>query len=304
MDSEKPLVSIIMNCYNSDQFLKEAIESAYSQTYLNWEIVFWDNASSDNSANIAKSYDDRIKYYSTSETSSLGDARNLAMKKVSGKYVTFLDCDDLFLPEKLQKQVDLMEALKLPLCYGSSIIINESGVEIKRPKVKNKSGYIFDRLLNKYEISMNTVMIEYNYLVEQNLSFSNNLYYCPDYDLFMEVCSRSEVCVIHDFIGKYRSHKNSLSSKTLDLAPYEVKYTLDKILNLNPSIKIKYPKQVKFAYSKVFYYKAIHCINQKDFKGAQKILKNIILIKWQYLAIYIALFFPFISRYLMNIIRK
>ena len=70
MEEEKPLVSIIMNCYNGDHFLREAIESVYRQTYLNWEIIFWDNASIDNSANIAKSYDDRIKYYLAPNTTS------------------------------------------------------------------------------------------------------------------------------------------------------------------------------------------------------------------------------------------
>ena len=68
-----PLVSVIMNCYNSDQYLQEAIESIYAQTYSNWEIIFWDNASIDDSAKIAKSYDERIKYYLASETTSLGE---------------------------------------------------------------------------------------------------------------------------------------------------------------------------------------------------------------------------------------
>jgi len=304
MESEKPLVSIIMNCYNSDKFLIEAIESVYRQTYSNWEIIFWDNASSDNSANIAKSYDNRIKYYLANETTSLGEARNLAMRNVSGKYVAFLDCDDLFLPEKLQKQVELLETLKFPMSYGSTITINESGKEIKRFKVKNKSGYIFDQLLSHYEISMQSVMIRYSYLIEQDLSFLSDLKYCPDYNLFMKIAARSEVCVVPDFIGKYRSRKNSLSSQTLDIAPSEIKYTLDYIFKLNPSIKVKYPKQVKFAYAKVLYYEAINCINKKSFKEAKKILNKIVLIKWQYLVIYIALFSPFISRHLLKILRR
>ena len=102
MVNEEPLVSIIMNCYNSDRFLNEAIDSVYSQTYQNWEIIFWDNASTDTSAIIAKSYDERVKYHFESKTTSLGKARNLAVKKASGKYIAFLDCDDLWLPQKRQ----------------------------------------------------------------------------------------------------------------------------------------------------------------------------------------------------------
>ena len=75
----KPLVSIIMNCYNSDHFLREAIESVYDQTYSNWEIIFWDNASTDSSPEIAKSYDDRLKYFRNNTTTNLGMARKLAI---------------------------------------------------------------------------------------------------------------------------------------------------------------------------------------------------------------------------------
>ena len=80
-ESQTPLVSIIMNCYNGAKFLEEAIDSIYTQTYSNWEIVFWDNASTDDSASIAKSYDDRLKYHLALETTPLGEARDLALKK-------------------------------------------------------------------------------------------------------------------------------------------------------------------------------------------------------------------------------
>ena len=79
--SYQPLISVIMNCYNGAKFLEEAIDSIYSQTYSNWEIIFWDNASTDDSASIAKSYDDRLKYHLALETTPLGEARDLALKK-------------------------------------------------------------------------------------------------------------------------------------------------------------------------------------------------------------------------------
>ena len=64
---DQPLVSVIMNCYNSDKYLKEAIDSVYNQSYSNWEIIFWDNASNDSSSAIAKSYDERLKYFLAKE---------------------------------------------------------------------------------------------------------------------------------------------------------------------------------------------------------------------------------------------
>ena len=68
--NNQPLVSVIMNCYNGQKYLKEAIDSIYKQTYKNWEIIFWDNFSKDASAKIAKSYDYRVKYFLPAETTS------------------------------------------------------------------------------------------------------------------------------------------------------------------------------------------------------------------------------------------
>ena len=102
-----PLVSVIMNCHNGEQFLREAIDSIYEQTYQNWEIIFWDNASTDNSAAIAQSYDNRLRYYLSAGFTSLGMARELAVQKSNGEYVAFLDCDDFWHHSKLSMQMPL-----------------------------------------------------------------------------------------------------------------------------------------------------------------------------------------------------
>ena len=106
----EPLVSVIMNCKNSAEYLREAINSVYAQTYKNWEIIFWDNASTDNSAAIAKSYDKRLRYFKSDEPVKLGKARNLAIAEAGGKYLAFLDCDDKWLQEKLKKETVMLEA--------------------------------------------------------------------------------------------------------------------------------------------------------------------------------------------------
>ena len=95
-------VSIIMNCYNGEQFLAEAVQSVINQTYNNWELIFWDNASNDNSQNIIKNFNDkRIKYFFSKVNEPLGKARNNALKKTQGQFIAFLDCDDLWMPSKL-----------------------------------------------------------------------------------------------------------------------------------------------------------------------------------------------------------
>ena len=118
MPKNKPLVSVIMNCHNGEKYLKESIKSLMSQTYKNWELIFWDNNSFDNSKKIVKKFKDkRIKYFKSQKFQNLYHSRNLAIKKAKGKYVGFLDVDDLWEKSKLKKQIKyLLEMIQIKLC--------------------------------------------------------------------------------------------------------------------------------------------------------------------------------------------
>jgi len=85
-----PKISVIMNCYNGARFVKEAIDSVYAQTFKDWEIVFWDNASTDGTAEIARSYDSRLRYFRAERNTPLGRARNLAMERATGDWIAFV----------------------------------------------------------------------------------------------------------------------------------------------------------------------------------------------------------------------
>ena len=257
LNKDLPLVGIVMNCYNSDKYLQEAIDSIYNQSYSNWEIVFWDNASTDNSASIVKSYDERIKYYLAPETTPLGEARNLALKKASGQYIAFLDCDDIYLPDKLEQQVKLMQDKDYAMCYGSVAVIDENGKEIKKNIVKNKSGNVFSSLLRRYEINMQTVMLKRDFIVSNQLAFNTNMSYCPDHNLFMIIASKVDVGVITDVVAKYRIVGNSLSKKTIDIAPQEYRLTLDEISKGNPTLRQQLSNDFDFAYNKAKYYEVV-----------------------------------------------
>ena len=106
----KPLVSVIMNCRNGEKYLKQSIRSVVNQSYLRWELVFFDNQSSDNSKRILKSFKDRrLKYFKSKKYLKLYNARNLAIKKANGKYICFLDTDDFWKKDKINKQVNFLE---------------------------------------------------------------------------------------------------------------------------------------------------------------------------------------------------
>ena len=98
-----------MNCRNGDKFLRQAISSVYVQTYKNWEIVFVDNLSTDKTYQIIKEYDLKLRYFKTNEVLGLGQARNFGLSKCDGKYIAFLDTDDVWLPSKLCRQVGCLE---------------------------------------------------------------------------------------------------------------------------------------------------------------------------------------------------
>ena len=106
----RPLVSVIVNCFNGERYLKECIQSIINQTYTNFEIIFWNNNSTDKSQKIVSEFlVKRIKVFKTNVKQSLGESRNKAIEKSSGELITFLDVDDWYLSEKLDLQVKIFE---------------------------------------------------------------------------------------------------------------------------------------------------------------------------------------------------
>ena len=102
MEEKQKLVSIILNCFNGEKYLKDALESVVNQTYKNWELVFWDNKSTDGSKKILDLYNsEKLKYYRSNVHTSLYEARNLAVKECKGEFIAFIDADDYWEKNKL-----------------------------------------------------------------------------------------------------------------------------------------------------------------------------------------------------------
>ena len=301
VDVKNPLVRIIMNCYNSDQFLKEAINSIYDQTYSNWEIIFWDNASTDDSSSIAQEYDHKLHYFCTNETSTLGAARNLAVQKASGKYVAFLDCDDIYLSDKLTQQVLLMESERCALSYGSAIVINEFSEHIDENKVSDKCGNLLKPLLLHYEINMQSVMIRASIIEKENLFFDDLLKFSPDYDLFMRFAINHKICSISNYLVKYRKTPGSLTNNSLDLIGLEVEITLNKLKNnkdFPDELRLDLDKALRVAY----FYKSLSCINKGNYKAARKLAIKGALVKKKIFFFYLLLWLPVKKQWLIKLI--
>ena len=148
MTHKTPLISIMMNCYNGEQYLEQAIQSIIAQTYNQWEIIFWDNNSTDNSANIVHSFNDsRIHYFKSKEHTNLGTAKNKALKKVDTEWLAFLDVDDFWEKDKLEKQVEIIKKDDglIGLIYGRCNTLYENDqmrVETYKKGLNLPNGYI------------------------------------------------------------------------------------------------------------------------------------------------------------------
>jgi glycosyltransferase involved in cell wall biosynthesis len=289
------MTSILMNCYNCKKYLKEAIDSVYAQTVSGWEIIFIDNCSTDGSKEILENYDEKIKYYKTEKNVSLGEARNFGLQFCKSEYLAFLDTDDAWLPEKLETELELMDKNpNFQMCYSSFLFMNENSIETTKYSVLAESGKIFKHLLKRYEINMQTVLLRNNF----NISFNPQMEFSPDYDLFMEIASKKEIGVISTPLIKYRKTSSSLTSKKVSRWWLEMKMTLDRILK--NFTELKNSDEVRFAYAKVFYYKAIYLIKEERTKEARDYLKKNRFLDSKYFFLYILSFFP----YLWNLAHK
>lgn len=124
------LVSIITPCFNSGKYVSQAIHSVLNQTHLNWELLLVDDCSSDETFAIISNFasqDNRIKAFKLDKNSGAGVARNFAIQQASGNYIAFLDADDLWKPEKLQKQIHFMKTQNIPFTFSFYETIDEAG---------------------------------------------------------------------------------------------------------------------------------------------------------------------------------
>ena len=227
--NNQPLVSIIMNCYNGEAYLSESIESVLSQTYKNWELIFWDNRSVDKSAEIFKSYKDkRFKYYYASQHTSLYNARNQAIKKSSGEFIAFLDVDDFWAKDKLELQIPFFIDLKVGVVYGNLFIVNEklNTRKVFLKKKINPRGYILDDLLNDYCTGLVTLVVRKSFLNNYKTPFDSSFNIIGDFDLMIRMSSKYKFECVNKPIASWRAHwKNgSLLGKKIEVDELKIWY--------------------------------------------------------------------------------
>lgn len=204
-----PTVSVIMNCLNGAAYLRQAIDSVVAQTYTDWELIFWDNASQDGSRAIAKSYGERIRYFRSNTTVPLGEARNLAIAKARGRYLAILDCDDVWLPNKLEQQVPLLERdHAVGLVFSDCYFLDSSGdfQETFFQRVRPAKGDVSLSLLTGPNYIPSPTVVMRSDAVRKAGAYNPALKYAESYDLFLRLSRSSCFAHVVEPLALYRIH--------------------------------------------------------------------------------------------------
>jgi glycosyltransferase involved in cell wall biosynthesis len=253
------LVSIIINCYNGEKYLSEAIDSVIKQTYQNWEIIFWDNQSNDNSKKIFHSYEDkRLNYFYAPSHTRLYEARNYALEKANGEFIAFLDVDDWWEANKLEKQLILFDDQDVALVYSNFWIANCSNKKTRLAFKKNlPSGYVLDEMLSNYPVGMLTIIVRQKSLKSLDYNFDSRFQMIGDFDLTIRLSVNSKFSSVQEPLAYYRIHDNNMSKKHRKLQNLEIeKWLLETSHNKDISNKRGFMDRQKL----LLYFKGIEAI--------------------------------------------
>lgn len=201
IDRKHGLVSIIMPSFNTACYIKDTIQSVLDQSYQNWELIIVDDCSSDNTEDILSEIkDERIRYLKNKKNKGAAFSRNKALREAKGQWIAFLDSDDLWMPDKLKKQISFMEENGYSFTYTNYEEIdvngNRTGVKITGPKKITKI-----KMFNYCWPGCLTVMYDATKigLVQIKDIKKNN-----DYAMWLKVCRKAECYLLDEYLGKYR----------------------------------------------------------------------------------------------------
>ena len=209
---KNPLISVIIPTYNRGWIIKEAIDSVLAQEYINYELIVVDDGSIDDTHDILNSYQKNFLVL-RQNNKGVSAAGNREVAAASGRFIAFLDSDDIWLPQKLSQQVDFFQSNPDALICQTEEIWIRNNVRVN-PKKRHKkpSGMIFKPSLSLCLVSPSAVMIKKNLFEEVGL-FDETLPACEDYDLWLRVSCRHPVHLIDTpLIIKRGGHDDQLSS--------------------------------------------------------------------------------------------
>lgn len=214
------LISIITPLYNSSAFIAQTIESVQNQSYKNWELIIVDDVSTDNSCEIVSNYsanDKRIKLIRSPINQGPAKTRNTAIDAAKGSYIAFLDSDDLWLPEKLEKQINHMKDTKADLSYTSYQWMNEDGNTLPQIIPAKSNASYFD-MLNFNQVGCLTAIYDTKNLGKQYFTDAGH----EDYILWLSIIKSGHIAKgLNENLAKYRIRQGSVSKNKIKTARFQ-----------------------------------------------------------------------------------
>lgn len=206
------LVSIIMPSWNTGRFISESIDSVLAQTYKNWELIIVDDCSTDNTDEVVSAYQDpRIRYFKNEQNSGAALTRNRAIREAKGEWIAFLDSDDLWRPEKLEKQISFMKENNYVFSYHDFDKIDEESqplhVYVTGPEIVTKR-----KMYNYGYPGCLTFMYSAKAMGEIQIKDikKNN-----DYAILLKLCKKADCYLLPENLARYRIRKKSISHDKL-----------------------------------------------------------------------------------------
>lgn len=216
METGKPEVSIIMANYNCAKWVKETIASVQRQTFQNWELIITDDASQDASVSIIREEqvkDPRIKLYILEQNQGAAKARNFSLEHAQGRFIAYLDSDDLWVASKLEKQLHFMKENGIAMCYTDYDLINECGEyrkTIRVPKTITYDAFLKGPISCSHTVAFDLERVEKEKLIMPDLRRGQ------DSATWLQVLKCGVTgYALSESLAKYRRHEGSLSSNKL-----------------------------------------------------------------------------------------
>tara|TARA_B100000035_G_C21034334_1_gene570067 strand:- start:3431 stop:4360 length:930 start_codon:yes stop_codon:yes gene_type:complete len=290
MAQENPVVSVIINCRNGEKYLKECISSVLEQSYKQIEIILFDNNSTDLTKKIVDSFNSpKIRYFHSNIDLSLGKARNKALELTLGDYITFLDADDIYLKDKILKQLNFMKETDYEASFSGYYEINSIGKIIKKNIPKISSGDIFEKVLKKYNVNLQTIMFKRQLLESLSLSFDELFNFSEDGDFFLNICIQRNILVIKEPLIKYRIHSEQDTKKKYHLVSKEFEITLNKLKRKFPREAEKYNKAFEFGFRKLVYYDFLNELINGEVNQAVNLISKVKFYDFKFFLIWLFL---------------
>jgi len=206
-----PQVSVIIPTYNAARYLGDAIDSVLAQTYNEFEVVVVDDGSTDETPTVVNKYDSRVRYLSQ-QNAGVAVARNRGISESRAKYVAFLDADDTWFPDKLERQMGLLaQSTAERVCYSAFLEVNQNLSPVGVRRSLRYSNAFEDLLLRGNVIGSICTVVAERDLFEKLGGFDPSLSQCADWDMWVRIGAETEFLYLDDVLVTYRQHETNMS---------------------------------------------------------------------------------------------